>query len=50
LVAPATSYHRGGIVNVAMCDGSVTNFADSVDADVWYQLGTRDGGEVRDVE
>ncbi|HEY1067556.1 MAG TPA: DUF1559 domain-containing protein, partial [Pirellulales bacterium] len=40
----ARSKHSGG-VNVAMGDGKVTNFTNSVDITVWRALGTREGGE-----
>ena len=42
LVSPATSYHPG-IVNVVMCDGSVQVISDSVDPDLWMNMGTRAG-------
>jgi prepilin-type N-terminal cleavage/methylation domain-containing protein/prepilin-type processing-associated H-X9-DG protein len=38
------SYHTGG-VNVCFADGSVHFVADSIDPTIWYQLGTRAGGE-----
>ena len=40
----ATSFHPGG-VNVAFCDGSVRFVKDSVGAQVWWAIGTRNGGE-----
>lgn len=46
LITPASSYHSGG-VNVTLGDGSVRFVADTVDADVWYAVGSRDGGEPR---
>jgi prepilin-type processing-associated H-X9-DG protein len=42
LVSPASSYHQG-MVNVAMVDGSVQTVSDSIDPDVWTNMGTRDG-------
>jgi prepilin-type N-terminal cleavage/methylation domain-containing protein/prepilin-type processing-associated H-X9-DG protein len=42
IISPPTSYHAG-VVNVTMCDGSVQTYADSIDPDVWLELGTRDG-------
>jgi len=42
LVSPASSYHSGSI-NVAMCDGSVQAITDDIDADIWLEMGTRDG-------
>lgn len=42
LVSPASSYHNG-VVNVAMVDGSVQTIDDSVDVEVWTNMGTRDG-------
>jgi prepilin-type processing-associated H-X9-DG protein len=41
----ARSNHPGQ-VNVAMADGSVTSYENSVDPVVWQALGTRAGGEV----
>ena len=38
------SYH-GGLVNVAMMDGSVRAINDDVDLSVWRAAGTREGGE-----
>jgi prepilin-type N-terminal cleavage/methylation domain-containing protein/prepilin-type processing-associated H-X9-DG protein len=40
----ASSYHPGG-VNVALCDGSVRFFTDSVDKELWSAIGTRRAGE-----
>ena len=42
----ARSYHAGGIVNVALMDGSVRNVSKSISPAVWRALGTRAGGEV----
>ncbi len=42
----ARSYHAGGIVTVAMMDGSVRTVAPSVSLATWRALGTRAGGEV----
>jgi prepilin-type N-terminal cleavage/methylation domain-containing protein/prepilin-type processing-associated H-X9-DG protein len=39
------SYHSGG-VNVVFGDGSVRFVRDAIDPTVWYNLGTRAGGEV----
>ena len=44
LIAPASSRHSG-IVNVAMCDGSVQTVADGIDVEVWTSQGTRDSGD-----
>lgn len=44
MVSPATSYHPG-IVNSLFCDASVSARAASIDADVWYAMGTRVAGE-----
>ena len=38
--------HHPGVVNGALMDGSVTNFSDTIDLDVWRALSTRNGGEV----
>ena len=43
--ASASSNHPGG-VNVAMADGSVRFVKDSIAANVWWGLGTRNGREV----
>jgi prepilin-type processing-associated H-X9-DG protein len=40
----ATSEHPGG-VNVSMADGSVQFTSETVDNNVWWAKGTRDGGE-----
>ncbi len=39
------SYHTG-IVQSALCDGSVRAFSSNIDLCIWRALGTRDGGEV----
>lgn len=44
LVTPATSPHPG-IVNVAMCDGSVRAVEEGIDPFVWQASGTRAGEE-----
>ena len=44
LVAPATSYHSGG-VSVVFVDGSVRFVRDAVDPDAWMAAGSRSGGE-----
>jgi len=41
-----SSNHSGG-VNVAMADGSVTFVSDAIDRNVWWAMGTRDGGEAQ---
>ena len=41
----ARSSHLGGVVNVAFADGHVRPIADTVAADVWQALATRDGAE-----
>ncbi len=41
----ARSRHPGG-VNLLLCDGSVRFVADSVDAETWHAIGSRNGGEV----
>lgn len=40
------SYHAGGMVNVGMLDGSTSTLAESIDLNVWRNLGTINGGEV----
>jgi prepilin-type N-terminal cleavage/methylation domain-containing protein/prepilin-type processing-associated H-X9-DG protein len=42
---PPTSNHPGG-VNVVFCDGSVHFIKDSISAQTWWALGTRNMGEV----
>jgi prepilin-type N-terminal cleavage/methylation domain-containing protein/prepilin-type processing-associated H-X9-DG protein len=42
LISPASSYH-GGVVNVAMSDGSVQTVAQEIDMDLWTDMGTRAG-------
>jgi prepilin-type N-terminal cleavage/methylation domain-containing protein/prepilin-type processing-associated H-X9-DG protein len=44
----ARSYHSGGIVNVAMMDGSVRAVHQNISLATWRALGTRNGGEVID--
>jgi prepilin-type processing-associated H-X9-DG protein len=39
------SYHGGGIVNVAMMDGSVHGVTDAIDLQVWRAMATRAGEE-----
>ncbi len=40
------SHHAGGVVNVALMDGSVRTVNSSVSLVVWRAYGTRNGGEV----
>lgn len=40
------SYHTGGVVNVAMMDGSVRALSKGILLTTWRALGTRAGGEV----
>ena len=42
---PASSQHPGG-VNVCMADGSVKFIKDTIARQVWWGLGSKDGGEV----
>ena len=46
IVMSARSRHPGG-VNTGRCDGSVAFVSDSIDADLWRALGSRNGAEVR---
>ena len=39
------SYHAGGVVNVAMVDGSIHAVSSNVDLAVWRAMATRSGGE-----
>lgn len=41
----ARSYHTGGIVNIALMDGSVRSVTNSIALPTWRALGTRAGGE-----
>jgi prepilin-type processing-associated H-X9-DG protein len=41
----AAGSEHPGAVNVALADGSVRNIAETVNQDVWWALGTRNGGE-----
>jgi len=41
----ASSRHPG-IVNLAMCDGSVKTIKSTININTWWALGTRSGGEV----
>lgn len=43
-IAPAKSLHPGG-VNLLLGDGSVRFVSNSIDRQVWWGVGTRDGGE-----
>ena len=45
LVMSASSLHSGG-VNVAMCDGSVRFVKESINRDVWRNIGSMNGGEI----
>jgi hypothetical protein len=42
----ARSYHSGGIVNVALMDGSIRPVTDKIDLLIWRALGTRAGSEI----
>ena len=44
MISPSTSYHLG-VVNSARCDASVSSVAVSIDAELWYALGTRASGD-----
>jgi prepilin-type N-terminal cleavage/methylation domain-containing protein/prepilin-type processing-associated H-X9-DG protein len=43
--AAARSYHAGGMINVAMADGSVRTESDTIDLKVWQAMATRNGHE-----
>lgn len=49
LVSPSTSFHPG-VVNTVRCDASVSSIRTSIDADVWFAFGTRDGGSESNFE
>ena len=42
----ARSHHAGGVVNVALMDGSVRSVRSAISLATWRALGTREGGEV----
>jgi prepilin-type N-terminal cleavage/methylation domain-containing protein/prepilin-type processing-associated H-X9-DG protein len=44
-ISNASSYHSGG-ANTLMADGSVRFMKDSIAQNIWWGLGTRNGGEV----
>ena len=46
----ARSYHAGGMVSVALTDGSTRSVSDSIDLAVWRALGTISGGEIFDAD
>jgi prepilin-type N-terminal cleavage/methylation domain-containing protein/prepilin-type processing-associated H-X9-DG protein len=43
--AAARSYHAGGMINVAMADGSVRTESDTIDINIWHAMATRNGHE-----
>jgi prepilin-type N-terminal cleavage/methylation domain-containing protein/prepilin-type processing-associated H-X9-DG protein len=43
--AAARSYHSGGMLNIAMADGSQKTISDTVDIKVWQAIATRNGRE-----
>jgi prepilin-type processing-associated H-X9-DG protein len=43
------SYHAGGIVNVAMVDGSIHTIDSDIDLAVWRAMATRSGHDVADL-
>jgi prepilin-type N-terminal cleavage/methylation domain-containing protein/prepilin-type processing-associated H-X9-DG protein len=45
----ASSEHPGA-VNVALADGSVRGVAETVSSDVWWAIGTRNGGESENLQ
>lgn len=45
-IATASSFHAGGSVNVAYCDGHVATVAPGISPSVWKAMGTRDAGDV----
>lgn len=45
-IATASSFHDGGSVNVAYCDGHVATVAPGITPSVWKAMGTRDAGDV----
>ena len=49
LIVAARSYHPGGVV-ANMADGSVRFFADAINAQLWIDLASIDGGEIAQIE
>jgi prepilin-type N-terminal cleavage/methylation domain-containing protein/prepilin-type processing-associated H-X9-DG protein len=43
--AAARSYHSGGMINIAMADGSQKTISDTIDITVWQAIATRNGRE-----
>jgi prepilin-type N-terminal cleavage/methylation domain-containing protein/prepilin-type processing-associated H-X9-DG protein len=43
--AAARSYHSGGMLNIAMVDGSQMTISDTIDIKVWQAIATRNGRE-----
>ena len=43
--AAARSFHSGGMVNVALADGSVRTDSDTIDLKIWQAMATRSGRE-----
>ena len=39
------SYHAGGVVNVAMADGSIHTISSDIDLGAWRAMATRNGGD-----
>ena len=44
-IVTSRSYHSGGIVNVAMMDGSVSTVSPEIPVSIWRAMGTRSNGE-----
>jgi prepilin-type processing-associated H-X9-DG protein len=43
--AASRSYHSGGMINIAMADGSQKTISDTIDMTVWQAIATRNGHE-----
>jgi prepilin-type N-terminal cleavage/methylation domain-containing protein/prepilin-type processing-associated H-X9-DG protein len=43
--ASSRSYHGGGMINIAMADGSQKTISDTIDGKVWKAIATRNGRE-----
>jgi prepilin-type N-terminal cleavage/methylation domain-containing protein len=48
-ILTSRSWH-GSLVNSCMMDGSVQSVSNSIEKNIWRALGTRDGGEIAEVE
>lgn len=45
-IITANSFHAGGAVNVAFCDGHTTTIAADISPSIWKAMGTRDASDI----